>query len=290
MANQYKNKVVYNGNTLIDLTSTTATADKILSGYGAFGANGAWMNGTASGGGHVTQDANGYIVLPATGGGGGGDSWSWVGKNPLQLKKWTEQITFADLGLDQWEYSTTSTTIRAVDDLSPPISVDLAQYDVWFLQKIYVYYDYGNWTPINTIKQFSSSSAYLYAGTFPSNSSVAEEIPGGGSGGNMHTYSLMRYYTSNGAESTTTDVRGIFSTSPSITTISSTGASFTIRARTPVIKAQGNTTYFTQTAFENLDMNNSYYALEIEAWRVDRLSSVNSYINNATVDVLNNGL
>lgn len=50
MANQHKNKVVYNGNTLIDLTSTTATADKILTGFGAFGADGAWMNGTASGG------------------------------------------------------------------------------------------------------------------------------------------------------------------------------------------------------------------------------------------------
>ena len=67
MANQYKNKVIYNGNTLIDLTSTTATADKILSGYGAFGADGAWINGTATGGGsgdgYVWQDAQGYVHL-----------------------------------------------------------------------------------------------------------------------------------------------------------------------------------------------------------------------------------
>ena len=54
MANQYKNKVVYNGNTLIDLTSTTATADKILSGFGAFGADGAWMNGTIADGNNLS--------------------------------------------------------------------------------------------------------------------------------------------------------------------------------------------------------------------------------------------
>lgn len=47
------NKVIINGNTIIDLTSTTATADKILTGYGAFGANGVWMNGTAASGGQA---------------------------------------------------------------------------------------------------------------------------------------------------------------------------------------------------------------------------------------------
>ena len=44
------NKVEYYGNTLVDLTDTTATADKILTGYGAYGADGEWMDGTASGG------------------------------------------------------------------------------------------------------------------------------------------------------------------------------------------------------------------------------------------------
>lgn len=32
----------------VDVTATTATADKILSGYGAYSANGTWMNGTAT--------------------------------------------------------------------------------------------------------------------------------------------------------------------------------------------------------------------------------------------------
>lgn len=70
------NKVVYGENTLIDLTDTTATADKILTGYGAYGADGVWMNGTATAGGSVTQDQDGFIVLPPTGGGGGGSSYN----------------------------------------------------------------------------------------------------------------------------------------------------------------------------------------------------------------------
>lgn len=45
--NQYVNKVIFGSATLVDLTGTTATADKILEGYGAFGADGAWMDGTA---------------------------------------------------------------------------------------------------------------------------------------------------------------------------------------------------------------------------------------------------
>ena len=69
--NPYVNKVVYGGQTLIDISDTTATADKILQGYTAYGADGQKLTGTATGsGGYVTQDQDGYIVLPPTGGGG----------------------------------------------------------------------------------------------------------------------------------------------------------------------------------------------------------------------------
>lgn len=39
-------KVVFGNTTLIDITSTTATASTILSGYGCYGADGQWINGT----------------------------------------------------------------------------------------------------------------------------------------------------------------------------------------------------------------------------------------------------
>lgn len=42
------NKVVYNGKTLVDMTGATATAAQILSGYTAYGKNGAILSGTAN--------------------------------------------------------------------------------------------------------------------------------------------------------------------------------------------------------------------------------------------------
>lgn len=58
MANQYKNKVVYNGTTLIDLSQDTVTsASHILKGYVGHLADGAQVTGTAeSGGGSVTWE------------------------------------------------------------------------------------------------------------------------------------------------------------------------------------------------------------------------------------------
>ena len=46
-SNQHVNKVVYGNSTLIDISDTTATASKILQGFGAYGADGSWMTGLA---------------------------------------------------------------------------------------------------------------------------------------------------------------------------------------------------------------------------------------------------
>ena len=48
MANQYKNKVVYDGNVLIDLTQDTVDAAHLLTGYTAHGKSGAPITGACS--------------------------------------------------------------------------------------------------------------------------------------------------------------------------------------------------------------------------------------------------
>lgn len=73
------NKVQYGNTTLIDLTSDTVTADKLMQGYTAHDRSGTFITGTATGGGSVTQDQDGYIVLPSTGGGGGGGAQELTG-------------------------------------------------------------------------------------------------------------------------------------------------------------------------------------------------------------------
>ena len=61
-----KNKVVYFGETLIDLTADTVTPDKLTRGYTAHDASGAIITGTAQGG-TVYQDSDGYVVLSEEG-------------------------------------------------------------------------------------------------------------------------------------------------------------------------------------------------------------------------------
>lgn len=71
--NPYVNKVVYGATTIIDISDTTATADKILQGYGCYGADGAWIDGTAvAGAGSAvsivdTTDENGGTIRTITG-------------------------------------------------------------------------------------------------------------------------------------------------------------------------------------------------------------------------------
>lgn len=63
------NKVNYGNTTLIDTSNVTVTADKLLSGITALDNTGTLITGTASGGGgYITQDQDGYVVLSSTSG------------------------------------------------------------------------------------------------------------------------------------------------------------------------------------------------------------------------------
>lgn len=70
--NPYKNKVIYNGTTLLDLTGDTVAPDKLLLGYTAHDASGAPIIGTATGGGGAgisivdTLDSHGGTIRTIT--------------------------------------------------------------------------------------------------------------------------------------------------------------------------------------------------------------------------------
>lgn len=72
---QYRSKIVYFGETLIDLTEDTVTAEKLLSGETAHGADGAPVTGSMPNQGAVTlliEDADDQITIPKGYHNGGG--------------------------------------------------------------------------------------------------------------------------------------------------------------------------------------------------------------------------
>ena len=60
------NKVIYNGNILIDLTADTIIADKLLNGYNAHGSNGESIMGTMQNNGAISATMDGLTTTSKT--------------------------------------------------------------------------------------------------------------------------------------------------------------------------------------------------------------------------------
>lgn len=60
------NKVIYNGNILIDLTADTIIADKLLNGYNAHGSNGESIIGTMQNNGAISATMDGLTTTSKT--------------------------------------------------------------------------------------------------------------------------------------------------------------------------------------------------------------------------------
>lgn len=327
--NTYVNKVSYveNGTprTLIDLTADTVTAADVAQGKTFHLPSGAPATGTATGGagGSVYQDAQGYLVLDDEGGGGsvtvealsvtangtytaptgrayspvtvnvsgGGDTWSWMGRNPVKLATMPkEHSTFRDLGFDQWTWSTSQSTLRAAQNYADSVSdVNLIDYDVVLVYKGYIHYDYGDWTPVAAASEIAFVGQ-CYGITYYSNLSSlvtgtqSAASLGGGSIG------LGEYiYKSGGVKSFTNSGYGIYTSMVPNPSNSGTLSAYVVTPKKPVIYARGSTSYFSETAFQNLDFDVSYYELECEVWRVDHGTTYRSSPVEESRDILING-
>jgi len=89
-----------------DVTPTTAVATDVLQGKYFFTASGVLTLGTATGGGSVTQDQDGFIVLPSDGGGGGGGSnWELLASQEFTVSTTSStETTVGQITLDLSKY------------------------------------------------------------------------------------------------------------------------------------------------------------------------------------------
>ena len=129
--------IQYKGNTLATVsnnTKTLKTAGKYMEGDVVL---------TDVSGGSVTQDQDGFIVLPPDGsGGGGGDSWTWMGKNPTLYKTLLNQkIYLKDSPWASWTPSTTSAQLESSTALTSE-TLDLSNGSFVQINKMHAHFDY----------------------------------------------------------------------------------------------------------------------------------------------------
>lgn len=188
------NKVQYGNTVLIDLTDTTAVASDVLAGKYFYGKDGVKTLGTGTGGGSVTQDQDGYIVLPSTGGGGGGGAT----QHTIHLEFSDSTDTDIDVYYDDsllgtmitayqpstWAYSTKTVEIAELDGVewyninTIPIGVELIDFTA--ITEDYVidssgqvvaeqWYAVSDYTPIESGMTFSFTGCrWFYAAYYDS--------------------------------------------------------------------------------------------------------------------------
>lgn len=204
---------------------------------------------------------------------GGGGAWSWLGRNPYKLQEWTEHKKFSETDFATWTYSTTQTTISAAASYSPTIAANCADYDYVQVVKLTCHYDYGNWTPLNAMLDFSFTGTNMIFGWCSSDSAIQAGVPNETTSGANSDY-YATYTKQNGTTAISSGGYGLYATvltNPTITPPSSLTPTLTFMR--PNIYARGSSTYFTSDAFSHLDMEASYYDLVSEIWRVDAETS-----------------
>lgn len=265
-------KLIFNGVTQMDLTSDTVTASVLNSGYTA-------------------HDAAGEAIT-GTGGGGGGGSGNWMGMNPTKIQTYGPYtVLMKDSAMASWTWSTTSTSISAAQSLTA-ITGDTS-HDYVQLVRFHAHYEYNNWSPVKAVKDYAFTGSYM-AARYPNTYNEAISGIMGRLYTHNFTYNSQWYYhnsTGTLAYSYASNTAGIyFQAMPSISITDASTASPTITCKLPELLIKGDTNYFQEEAFQNLNMDTSYYEYISEVYEVDAGTSPYGFIRNCNVSLLNNGI
>lgn len=249
MANAYKNKVIYNNQTLIDITDTTAQQSDVAQGKYFYLATGEKVTGTAYVNlirGVMRPDAS--LV----------NSWSY------------DKMMYADEGISPKSYTTTSTTVKDSVDLSPTATLDLTNYNYYVAVRMATIPAYSITTKGKGRQEYSLNSAFYEITSIPANTmhalidttkyytSAATNVHQAGN--------LARevYYSSSSAISTYASASYGYNQTVTPPTLSSS----VLTIKSPAFIVRGNTTYFTNTYMNAV--TDARYQYVIELWRAPK--------------------
>ena len=261
------NKVTIDDTTLLDLSQdTVADASHIRQGYVGHLNDGSQVTGTYSGGG------GSYAWL-----GEGAEKVGTVVNRTINLKN--------DTGYDDWEATTTATTIIAADtDPYYSLTADVDNYDYCFVTRGYIEPVYQNGTPTTyRTHRVCQYHVQYYAGS-PSNSSI-EQVQDDTVGSIVQSSSLSNgfiqvFYNSAGVLTarTATQCGPLYMSSiPSYSNTAVTDGTATISIKFPEFYARCDTNRFRTERKSQVDSANTNYLLTVDLYRVPHGNGIFSH-------------
>lgn len=296
------NKIIYGGNTLIDLTNDTVTADTLAKGVVAHAATGEQIVGTMSGGGgepiEVYEDADGYVVVTGTVTKGEGGDVVVDGDEISGLEVAASYIHVINVGRDTTirEANINTATATAIlpqesghIDFVFDEPIDLEEYDIFAITSSNVEYKYIGETP-NAAMLEARQVSFTQLHRTPYNNNGVEGMYGRQFPNNNYT-ACSYYRNANGVFSNTTSTAygvGIatFNSYTIITKMEKDSTSVVRDARhrylvsfaftRPQISARASTNICSVDSFSHMDYDNMNIIMKLLVYKVKRGKSINS--------------
>ena len=270
-----------------DVSDTTATASDVLSGKYFYTNAGVKTLGTGSGG-SVTQDQDGFIVLPPTGGGSSGN-WSWMGENPTKVETAVNVKEYLkDTAYATWTPTTTATALVNATTLeSKSYNKD---YDYIITLKYHSHFEYtaSATGSLQAEDWYYSGNTCLY-GYYGGLESITTNTPTIFTKATNQSYGLF-YKGSSGYDSYGNVNYGVYVSSwGGASNYTITNGTLNFQIGVPSIYARCSNSYFSTTNAEAVDQTTSYYEYKIEVWRVDKGTSFNGALVENVRDMWLNG-